>query len=354
MDYAMHKRNLSAQLRTAFDLSAEEIAAWEKLCATVPALSSPFLSFSYVRAVAEAGMDVRVCVLYENGMVRGFLPYQFRTRVSVWTRSAEPAGGEMTDYFGLIVSADFRITSTELLQLARVNYLSFSHLDESQLLHGLDGEQPRTGLRIKLPGDSPGEAQPVTDAAAHAKKHKYVKDTERRARQLTREIGPIEFRLDVEEGRQELLEQLITHKRAQYQRTDAPDALKDPWKSTLLHKLSNTQSATCSGLLSSLSAGDQWVAFHFGIMGNGVLQYWLPVYNPEMSRYAPGRLLIHHIIDAAPAASIHSIDRGEGDTPSKRDLANEEHLFYRGAWNNKSIGSQVAQGLQSIKWKLGV
>ena len=340
---------LSARIVRPRDLTAAEIAAWEQLGATVAHLASPFLSVHYTRAVAASGLDVRVCIIYRDGQVRGFLPYQVHNRVCSWLRAAEPVGAEMTDYVGLIAEPDLRVTSAQLLKLARLNYLSFTHLDEPQLGYGLRAEQPRIGLRIRL--DQTAE-QPLD--ALLAERNKYRKDTERRARQLVKEVGPIRFELDVRQQRHELIEQLIARKRAQYQRTNARDALEDGWKTQLLHQLSDLQFPTCRGLLSTMSAGDDWLAIHFGIIGNGVLQYWLPVYNPAFSKYAPGRLLIHSVIESSRAAAIHTIDRGEGDTPSKRELANEEHSFLRGAWHNRSVGSSAARGYRSIKWRLPI
>jgi CelD/BcsL family acetyltransferase involved in cellulose biosynthesis len=145
----------------------------------------------------------------------------------------------------------------------------------------------------------------------------------------------------------------VSHKRGQYRRTQAPDALADGRKTRLLTELSGYRFDGCRGLLSTLSAGGTWVAMHFGIVGNGILQYWLPVYNPAFSKYAPGRLLIHEIIGAGHAAGIHTIDRGEGDTPSKRELANEEHAYLRGAWHNQSLSSALARAVHSIQWRLG-
>ncbi len=345
----MDKRKLSARIADPFHLHAAEIAEWERISRAVPDLSSPFLSVHYARAVAESGVDVRVCVIYCAGSICGFLPYQFRTFLSAWTKAAEPAGGEMSDYFGLIAVPGFQITSDHLLRLAKVNYFGFSHLDASQLGYGLTGEQPRTGLRIRLDGN----AERPLDALL-SERHKYRKDTERRARQLANELGPIEFTFDVRHNRQAILDHLIDQKRAQYQRTNVRDALGKTWKPDLLHKLCEYEFASCRGLLSTVSAGGQWIATHFGILGNGMLQYWLPVYNPAYAKYAPGRLLIHQIIESSHLASIHTIDRGEGDTPSKRELANEEHQFFRGVWHNKSVASQVARGVHSIKWRLGV
>lgn len=344
----MPNNQLKARLTTVSGLYPQETAAWDYLCSTVPGLASPFYSLHYIRAVAGSGVDVRVCIFYQQGIICGFLPYQFRNRLLSLVKAAEPAGAEMSDYFGLIAQPEFKISPEQLLRLTGLNHFGFSHLDESQLFYCLKAEQPRIGLRIRLEGNA---GQPL--ATLHAKKHKYFQDTERRERQLARAIGPLEFVFDVQEDRPQHLEKLISQKRAQYRSTRTKDALSHHWKRNMLHQLSEYQYETCRGVLSTLSAGDQWLASHFGIMGNGMLQYWLPVYNPDFARYAPGRLLLHRIIQASASAAIHTIDRGEGDTPSKRELANEEHRLYRGLWHNKSLASFALRGFNSLSWKLG-
>jgi CelD/BcsL family acetyltransferase involved in cellulose biosynthesis len=341
----MRKQSLSSRITTPFDLGADEVKYWENLSSSVPALASPFLSPHFAKAVAEAGRNVRVCVIYEGDEIQGFFPYQFKTKFAALTKAAEPVGAGMGDYVGVVAAPELRISSRELLGLARLNYFSFSHLDETQLAYGLSAEQPRLGLRIRLRGIEEFQAT----------RSKYLKDSERRLRQLQDQLGPIQFTFDVQgKARDTLLDELIGQKRAQYRRTNVPDALNEPWKVRLLHRLSDYRFDSCKGVLSTMSAGGQWIASHFGIVGNGVLQYWFPVYNPEVARYAPGRLLIHHIMDAAVATAIHTIDRGEGDTASKRELANEEHRFYRGVWDNRSVASHIAHGWQSFKWRLGV
>jgi CelD/BcsL family acetyltransferase involved in cellulose biosynthesis len=344
----MAERNLTARTVAPSALAPHEAARWETLCATVPALSSPFLGVHFARAVEASGRRVRVCVISEQGRPCAFLPYQLAGAAGVLLRSAEPVGGTMSDYFGLVAEPGFRLDPAALLRLARLNHLNFSHLDETQLGYGLEGEQPRTGLRVRLERDCP---DPL--AALLAPQRKYRNDSERRARQLEALLGPLQFVLDVEAGRGEVLERLVAHKRAQYARTGKSDALAEPWRPRLLAELSGYRHAGCRALLSTLGAGDQWLAMHFGLVGNGILQYWFPVYNPEFAKFAPGRLLIHRIISSAAAVGIHTIDRGEGDTPAKRDLANEEHRFLRGVWRNRSPASVLMSGMNSIKWRLG-
>ncbi|MES2072223.1 MAG: GNAT family N-acetyltransferase [Pseudomonadota bacterium] len=344
----MQNQRYTARVVKPLQLEQAEMLVWERLSATQAHLASPFLSVHYARAAAESGLDARVCVLYRDGSPCGFFPYQFEGRIAAWLKSAAPVGGGLSDYFGLVADANFRISTSELLRLAQLNHLNFSHLDESQLQYGLSGERPRTGLRIRFDAEAADRTQ------LSSMSHKYLKDTERRERQLSREIGPVHFEFDSQDQRLEKLQHLIAHKRTQYQRTEVSDALAAPWKSALLHKLLDRNFATCRGVLSHMTAGDTWVGSHFGIMGNGVLQYWFPVYNPDLAKYAPGRLLLHSISKATHANQVHMIDRGEGDTPSKREITNEDHQFYRGAWYNQSVSTQLARSLQSIQWRLGI
>lgn len=336
----------SARVVRPGELLTAEIGAWDQLVTTQPALSSPFMSFQYCHAVEKAGIDVNVCVLSQSGRICGFFPFQFSRRIGKLLKSATPVGDRMSDYFGLVAETSIRITPHRLLDLAGLNHISFSHLDETQLTYGLTGESPRTGLRIQC---SPFDADhPVDDIFSK----KPLKEMQRREKHLIDELGPIQFTFNVPTRRDEQLQQLIRQKRAQYARTGAADALAAAWKIRLLECLLKTNTVGCYGVLSELRAGDQWIASHFGILGNGVLQYWLPVYNPAMAKYGPGKMLLRYVYDAARAQGIHTIDRGEGLSDAKKEIRSDEHLFYRGTWHNGSLAALLVRICQSLAWRL--
>jgi CelD/BcsL family acetyltransferase involved in cellulose biosynthesis len=235
----MQNSTLFARVVSPLQLEPELIQAWDAFSSTQAHLASPFLSAHYARAAERAGADARVCVIYRDSYVCGFFPYQFDGRLAAWLKSAAPVGGGMSDYFGLVADARFRITSSELLSLARLNHLNFSHLDESQLQYGLTGEHPRTGLRIRF------DAEVADRTQLSSMSHKYLKDTERRERQLSRDVGPVEFAFDTQDYRLEKLRRLIARKRAQYKKTGTGDALAAPWKSALLEQLISQRAAAC-------------------------------------------------------------------------------------------------------------
>src|SRR5215467_4904938 len=138
--------SLAGRVIPAPQIGSREAARWEELRAASTCLSSPFLSSRYVRAVATVRPHVYVCVLTQGSRIVGFLPFQFRNLLHRTLRTAERVGEEMTDYFGLIAEPGLRTDVQELLRLAGLNSLYFTHLDQSQLDFGLEGEKPDVGL----------------------------------------------------------------------------------------------------------------------------------------------------------------------------------------------------------------
>lgn len=345
----MQNRSRHAVLKKADSLSSEEIRVWEQLSAAQPHLASPFMGPHYARAVGESGIDARVCIICDGDATSAFFPYIYTSRLARLFGVAERIGGELTDTFGVVADSGFRTSPDELLRHAQVNYLNFSHLAEPQLQYGLSGAQPRVGLRTRLDP----RVVPVLDSVSSIGKH-YLKESVRRTRKLTEEVGPLRFEFNVEQNRKQALELLIRQKRAQYKASGAADALKESWKRDTLFRLLDYRFDSCQGVLSSLYAGDTWIASHFGIMGNGILHMWFPVYNHAYAKYSPGRLLLHAIIESSREACFDVIDRGEGDTPIKREIANQEYQLYRGIWQSRSPLTPLVHNFTRLRWHLGV
>lgn len=329
----------------ALELRLEELGAWDEICRSQEHLRSPFLSSDYIRAVARSRPLVYVCVILAGGAPLAFLPFQFRTGLHRLFRAAERVGAEMTDYFGLIAPPGFAADTQTILRLARLSHLYFTHLDESQLCHGLPAGQPEIGLqvRIRADGESYWEHLGRLD-------HKLVADLNRRERQLERDYGPIRF-CPVEQRWSAPLSNLIAYKRRQYQRTGRPDLFAVSWRRKLLENLCASGSTNCRGVISSLYAGPVWVASQLSLCSRQVLHNCFPVYNPALARYSPGRLLMKSILQSAPSLGVELVDRGAGDTPAKRDFANTSHRYYRGAWSIGDGRSAACRVAYSMVWR---
>ncbi len=342
------RQRWASRVVTPLEITESERALWDELCRDDPHLRSAFYTYTYARAVAAVRPHVFVTIIERQGEPVGFFPFQFANRWTRLLRAAEPVGGDMTDYFGIVAKPDVSLTPYQLLRLSRLSSLLFTHLDESQLKRGLTGENPEPGLRIELPEG----ADAYWAALRKADKH-FVADTERLERRLIEKVGALRFQYQYEsDDRPAGLRHLIEEKRRQYARTGVADPLSAPWKRDLLFRLLSCTDPSCTGVLSVLSAGETWAASHFDLCCGGVLHDWFPVYNQDLRAYGPGRLLYRKNIAASAETGIIAIDRGAGDAPAKRDFASVSHTYYRGLWSRPGARSLCFRLIMSLKWRV--
>lgn len=329
----------------AQELDPADVRAWDGLCSSRTHLSSPFLTPHYAKAVARVKPDVYVCVITRDKRAVGFLPFQFRNRFHRLLRSAERVGEEMTDYFGMVAEPGVKLGQQAVLQLAGLQSLSFTHLDETQLDYGFAAEKPEIGYVMRM--DAPESYWGML-----RRTHKeFVTNTERRQRQVEAQFGPLRF-TPAEQDWQEPLRNLIEHKARQYGASGRDNIFDVAWKNRFVETLAACREQTCTGMLSTLYAGDTWLASHFGLRGGNILHYWFPVYNPELSRFGPGRLFLKMLIERAPEIDIQIIDHGAGDARYKQESSNSSHTYYRGSWHAVGIRSLILRATQSAKWRL--
>ena len=157
-----------------------------------------------------------------------FFPLQFRNSLHRLLGFAERLGGEMTDYFGLIAPADFQIAPEHLLSLCGAKYLYFTHLDETQIRYGLDGESPEVGLSMRLDSGEKSYWESLKSTCRD-----LVSETNRKERQIQKEAGPLKFCFEERQWRQPLTA-LLDSKASQYRRTGREDILAARWRRHLL------------------------------------------------------------------------------------------------------------------------
>jgi CelD/BcsL family acetyltransferase involved in cellulose biosynthesis len=341
------REELTGKVVRPGELSEDERAAWKGLCQNSQIFANPFFSVSFSDALAACGVDIRVCVLKNGGRPVGFFPYQFANRFARSLSAAERAGEEMSDYCGLIADSDFQIEPRQLLSLSRISSFTFSHLDETQKRYGLSGEKPEAGLMAQMPRGGAAYWQEICE-----RDKALASDTKRRLRRLTEQYGPLRFVFG-EESPHGFIEDLIKKKRSQYKRTGKTDSLSKSWKRRLLHRVADFRDPDFTGVLSTLHAGDTWVASHFGIRSRNVLHYWFPIYNREMEKFSPGRLLYKSIVEATDVNGITVIDRGAGDALFKKDFCNAAHTYLRGRWQRPGLKSLAFSAAMSAKWRFG-
>jgi len=329
----------------AAELSPALIARWAAIVEGDAGFASPFFHPSFTSAVARVRRGVSVAVFFQDGEALAFLPFQFRSPAHWLVGAAERVGGHFSDFFGLVAVPGVVLSPRQILNGTGLSVFDFSHLDAGQFTRGLAGERPEAGLRADLNGD-------WADYWAARKRDEkaFVADTDRQERRIAEALGPLRFTFS--SGSSTELQALITAKRAQYQRTGADDALAPRWTRALLETMLHSSSEGCTAVLSTLHAGDTWIASHIGLKSDRVFHYWFPVYNPDVSRFGPGRLLLKMLIQGASASGCRTVDFGAGDHPSKRKFATLEYAVTRGLWYTPGPRAFCFRAAQSIAWRL--
>lgn len=148
-----------------------------------------------------------------------------------------------------------------------------------------------------------------------------IRDSRTKRRNLEKDLGALRFLW--EDPRPEVFERCVAWKAAQYDRTGVVNLFLRPESAQLFRVLH----ARGSLVISSLSAGDTLLAVHFGGLEGGRLYSWIASYDPERSRYSPGRLLLEDMLRESLARGHSEWDFGIGDMDYKWHYATHNRVI---------------------------
>jgi CelD/BcsL family acetyltransferase involved in cellulose biosynthesis len=320
----------------AFDrLTGVHLDAWHKLRNVNPMLDSPYFHPGFAEAVHKSGRPVQVYVgRGETGEIESLFPV---VREGALLR---PVGWPGADFQGPILAPGAAYPVTGLLT-GGVSALEFDHL----LPLAGDFEPWTETTRASPYVDTTGGLDGYMARASKSGKDN-MGQARRRANKAEREIGAIRFAADVvdEAG----LAEVIRLKRAQYAATGAKDYFAEPDRERLLTALLHTRGTEFAGILSTLHAGDQLLAAHFGIRSGPVLHWWFPVYDPSHAGLAPGWMLLRELVMAAPELGFTRIDLGRGDDEYKRRAKTGETLVGQGIVTRSNARRAVRRARESL------
>jgi CelD/BcsL family acetyltransferase involved in cellulose biosynthesis len=330
------------------DLADTEIALWHRLVGARHELRSPFFSYEFARTIADAGADARVCLLHDDGVLAGFLPFQFADGSARLLAAGQRIGGALNDFCGVVIDASRHgpIGPDELLRCAELASFEVSHLEENQTKLGLSFTVPSEGARIQIGGDLDAYWRKVK--STHPSDHETLN---RRRRKVARESRSVEF-VFAHKDPGALVHEIVAEKRKQYERTDSEDGFAEPWKLRCLERIAQYRDGRCLPVVSALYLDGQWAALHFGIRAGSVLHYWFPVYKPELGGLSPGLILLANIISEAASHAIDEIDLGEGLSRYKSVFGTEFYPIYRDFWSRTTLRGLLNRGRISLRWHL--
>ena len=322
-------------------LGVRELDAWHGLRAGNPALDSPYFHPGFAAAVHASGRTVHVAVdSNADGRIRALLAGHREGS------TLRPVGWPGADFQGPIVAAGDSFSPLALLS-GGVRSFVFDHLVEGDAAFEPWIRSRRVSPYLDVRGGLDGYLGRASKSGRD-----NISQARRRTAKAERELGPVKFQVDVVD--EDLLGQVVELKRQQYRATGARDFFAEPDRLNLLRRLLHAREDGFAGILSTVHAGPNLIAAHFGIRSDSVLHWWFPVYSPDHGKLAPGWMLLRELVIAAPGTGIDRIDLGRGDDEYKRRAKTGDSTVCQGIVTRSSsrlalrrLGDSVVSGVKS-------
>ena len=320
-------------------LSPDALQRWSDWHRKLRQYASPYFDPQFTSAVDAVRKDVRIALFSNSrGELVGLLPYQ-----QVRHQHADPIGGRLNDFHGVIGHSDFRVNWERFLTAAGLRTFSF-HAAST----GLKELEP-----FRFEHLSSHEIDISAGAPAYLEwafgKSSTLKRQSQKTRALARHHGPIRFVFRSTDSAS--LEWLIEKKRQRYQRSLTFDILGVEWAANLLREIHHHRRGSLRPVLSELWAGPHRIAAHFGMLNDRILHYWFPVYDPHFARYSPGTELLLRTIQAADQ-EVERIDLSYGDAPYKFKFSNSRSVVAHGLVCPVRLEHRVLKGRYLMRKRL--
>ena len=257
--------------------------------------------------------------MQEGGEVVGFLPFERRS-----FDRARPAGFPLSDYQGVVCGPDWRPDLPRIVELLRLRSLDFTHLLAGQ---APEGEAGWTFGQSPILDLSRGFEAYAQERAARGSN--LIRDTDRRQRKLEREVG--ELRYVWSDPAPEVLEQLISWKKAQYARTKVIDLFDHEWPRALLKGLMSHSDAEFGCFITVLYCRNEIAALEVELRYRDTLHNWFPAYDPELYKYSPGLIMSLELARACQSNGVNYLDLGMGSESYKERFVSFPVPLARGA-----------------------
>jgi CelD/BcsL family acetyltransferase involved in cellulose biosynthesis len=310
-------------------MTAAHWQSWTQFQSADRAVENPFFSPEFTHGIAAVRPDVEIAVIRNDGEIAGFLPLQRDGRHS------HPVCGRLSEFHGVIARQGADWSPSDLVKACGLASWRFDHLPDAQTQFAqfIWGHKPSPYMDLGAGFAAYRELQ--------RKAGSTLSQTERKARKLEREVGPL--RLEWHTGARDVMDSLIAWKTAQYQRTKRLAIFRHAWVGNMLRELQSIKSPTFQAPMSALYAGDKLLAVHQGITSPTVLHIWFPAYSIEFESYSPGLVLLLKLAEAAAGRGIRRVDFGPGEERYKQCFKSGDLLMAQGYVSH----NRLATGLRN-------
>lgn len=312
-------------------LTDREVAAWSKLQRADRAFDNPWFRPELALAVAKVRTDVEVAVLQQSGEPVGFLPFQRDSR-----DVGRPVASILSDMHGMVVAKGVNWDPLEVVRSAGLVAWHFDHLVV---------QEPWQPF-IQCFDDSPYlDLSQGYEAYVEQRRQSgcsAIKQAQRKARKLAREVGPVRFELHTDD--RAVLQKLVEWKQEQLVRMTYIDVFRFDWVVDLLQVVASQQCKGFAGQLSALYAGEQLVAVHLGMQSYDVASSWIPTYDFALAKYSPGLLLHLELAAALARRGVRRLDLCRGENQLKTSLMSAAYPVALGSVECRPLNRLLNKG----------
>jgi CelD/BcsL family acetyltransferase involved in cellulose biosynthesis len=344
----------------------------ERLRAAVAAAGGPrgpFLAPAWfaVWAASLARDRLRLLVAHRAGRVVGILPL-FAEQRRLWglpARLLRSLSDEHSQRFDALVTPDERaaVAGAWVAHLRRDRSWDVVELRD---VPDLDGA-PAAGVAIAAAARAAGlptgrwpslrspfiVLPPTAEALERSLDARFRGNLRRRARKLEAAAGPLALeRVDGSAGRAAVDAALTDGWRmeaAGWKGARKTAIACDARLAARYRALALASAARGTLALYFLTAGGRRVAFHFGLVEDGVYYLFKPAFDPALSGFGPGHLLIERVARDLIARGIGELDLLGNDAPWKREWTDRVRVH---AWHYLFASTVRGRALHAWKFRL--
>ena len=346
--------------------------AWDKLRAEIVArggTAGPFLRREWiaVQAQAIAPRGYRLLAAWQGGELRGLLPLVAESRrlSGAPARILRSLSDEHSQRFDALVAGD-DVARALIAHLLRDRSWDVIELRDAVTeartgVAALAGAARAAGCAVELWPSllSPYLPLPATTAALEdLGTAKFRANLKRRKRKLEREVGSVRYQcLSRGAGPEELAAAIEDALRLEAAGWKGAAGTAIACDEALVHRY-RTLAATFARrgelALYFLVLNGERRAFKLGIVDDGVCYLFKTGYDPALSSYGPGYLLVEAMLHDLIGRGVHTLDFLGDDAPWKREWtdltrAHAWHHLFRDSWRGRALRAWKYVALPALR-----
>lgn len=314
------------------NLSDPRLSSWNKLLAKA-GNPLPFQSYEWVKCwwdnFAPGSARLFVIIARENGDIIGIAPLMCRKYFHGRCADLKFIGTGYFDYFDFLIDKgrEDEVLSGFLTCLRgkfKNFVLQLNNIFEQSaalkvFLNPADGVLSGFNILAQVEDEVPYLALPPSKDVFSALLKDSLKSDIARQKKRLGILGSLEFRAcgDVAEGMEALEDYFSLHIK-KWEHSGGYSVYKLPARRDFLRSLLKNLSEGLSGVY-HLSLDGRKLAVCVAFKSSGRFIYYAPAYDPEFSRYSPGKVLLSRLIDYAIENKFSEFDFGIGKEPYKMD-----------------------------------